>query len=72
MVFTVKMLLGVVLIKLGLNIWSWSFCVTAYQRGLEEVRSVVQMFISAGGSLATFSRAGHELGTAGTGRAGGG
>lgn len=37
------MLRGVVLIKLGLNIWSWSFCVTAYQRGLEEVRFEQQL-----------------------------
>lgn len=45
------MLLGVVLIKLGLNIWSLSFYVTAYQRGSGlSSSSVVQMFITAGGS----------------------
>lgn len=31
MVFTIKMLLGVVLIQLGLNIWSSRFCVTGGQ-----------------------------------------
>lgn len=55
MVFTIKLLLGVVLIELGINIWSLSFCVAAYQRGLEEVRSVVQMFISAAGSWPIFA-----------------